>query len=393
MKKVFLFFLFCFIFISACYTPLEDERFQTENYLFEYDLQNAYCTLLSPIAESEDAYYFQPSFDSDYIWYYDKTTGKNGKLCGKPECPHNIPTCNAYASCFGGISWYDGYLYYVQTTPGLNPDGYKMIHRISADGSIHEMLHEFDSEILGSNMQIRFHRGFIYRAQIDSIVIDGTARNIISITQEQLDNENVQTQVIFEKQYDTVVSFFYKILGNKIYILIMQGYENDQQIDLYCYDIMMQSTEHLLDMKDAWYATDLWVDTENVYIAVQQNFVFRVDTYNLSSCEYMIGKSLESIANYPHLGENIIAVSNAVLNEAGPSYVIMDYDGQVLNEGIIPLSDPNASNAGFSYIGCNSNYVFFYWSLLDSKHELYSKIIAIPIDSNQQIIEMCSAYD
>ena len=146
-------------------------------------------------------------------------------------------------------------------------------------------------------------------------------------------------------------------------------------------------------MNDTWYATDLWVDTEKIYIAVQENHIFRVDTYDLSSNEYHIGNALQSIADYPHLGEDVNAVSNTILDKAGPAYAIMNYDGQILNEGVIPLSDPNTTSAGFSYIGCNTDYVFFYWSLLDPHHELYSKVIAIPIDPNQQIIEMCSAYD
>ena len=85
---------------------LLDEKFDTEAYLPGYDMQNSYARY-KVACETEEAYYFKPDQDV-FLYFYDKESGLSGKLCGRPECPHDSPACNAYLDVRFGISYYDG---------------------------------------------------------------------------------------------------------------------------------------------------------------------------------------------------------------------------------------------------------------------------------------------
>lgn len=78
-------------------TYLAESRFDTDEFLGEYDRVNAYCKGAGALDETEDVLYFR-GFFSNYIGYYDKVNEIGGVLCGKPECLHNDKTCNAWVS-------------------------------------------------------------------------------------------------------------------------------------------------------------------------------------------------------------------------------------------------------------------------------------------------------
>ena len=70
--------------------------------------------------------------DASYIIYADNGSDTFIKLCGRPDCTHSTPDCNAYVYQGSDITYKDGYLYVIsgegQTTEScrllrMNPDG------------------------------------------------------------------------------------------------------------------------------------------------------------------------------------------------------------------------------------------------------------------------------
>ena len=48
---------------------------------------------LGPMCETETGWYFQYN---GLLYYIDKESVKTTVLCGKPDCKHADPTCNAW---------------------------------------------------------------------------------------------------------------------------------------------------------------------------------------------------------------------------------------------------------------------------------------------------------
>lgn len=79
--------------------------------------------------------------DSTYIMYSDHGSDTFVKLCGRPDCSHNNPDCNAYVQKGSDISFYNGYLYVVSGEGSDSGDCYLM--RMNPDGSNHVIIFDF----------------------------------------------------------------------------------------------------------------------------------------------------------------------------------------------------------------------------------------------------------
>ncbi len=74
--------------------------------------------------------------DATYIWYADHGSDTFTKLCGRVDCTHDNPDCNAYLYKGSDLSYYQGKLYAV-IGEGYPSEECKLI-RMNPDGSGHE---------------------------------------------------------------------------------------------------------------------------------------------------------------------------------------------------------------------------------------------------------------
>ena len=88
-----------------------------------------YCQAVSP----QGTYFLATAYATDcYILYADHGSDTFVKLCGRPDCTHSSPDCNAYVSNGKKLSFYNGYLYVAAGLMG----GDRLI-RMDPDGSNH----------------------------------------------------------------------------------------------------------------------------------------------------------------------------------------------------------------------------------------------------------------
>lgn len=94
------------------------------------------------------------SNSSSYILYGDNNSDTVIKLCGRADCTHDSPDCNAYAgsTCFA-ISCWDGYLYAVIEESGdLGEDSLKL-YRMNLDGSERVVVLDMDQFALDNDLE------------------------------------------------------------------------------------------------------------------------------------------------------------------------------------------------------------------------------------------------
>ena len=98
---------------------------------------------LTPHAVSPTGIYFFDKTDGDdkFILYADNGSDTFIKLCGRPDCTHSTPDCNAYVFAGSEISYYGGYLYAMSGDGGASEDC--TLIRMNPDGSNHLTVMDF----------------------------------------------------------------------------------------------------------------------------------------------------------------------------------------------------------------------------------------------------------
>ena len=94
-------------------------------------------------AVSPTGIYFFDKTDGDekFIVYADNGSDTFIKLCGRPDCTHSTPDCNAYVFSGCALSYYGGYLYAASGNGGRSEEC-KLI-RMDPDGSNHLTVMDF----------------------------------------------------------------------------------------------------------------------------------------------------------------------------------------------------------------------------------------------------------
>lgn len=94
-------------------------------------------------ASNSAEYNFNPTF----VLYSDYGSDTVIKLCGRADCDHNNPDCNAYIEAGNNIYYYEGYIYAVSgmggTMEGYEGGGCTLI-RMDMDGSNHVTVMDLD---------------------------------------------------------------------------------------------------------------------------------------------------------------------------------------------------------------------------------------------------------
>ncbi|MBQ7915754.1 MAG: hypothetical protein IJ315_03075, partial [Firmicutes bacterium] len=204
------------------YIYLANEKFATDQYLEEYDIQRQFQTLTTGLCETENAFY---SLTDDFIIYIDKQSGYSGVLCGKPECTHGTIDCNGQVYVAAGLTVYDHQLYWVGWEKvEFGQVSHLYLWRMDLDGTNREKVKQMDEELnsmLNGDRFVQIHRGYVYMAGGTSIVNKGIPSESTIVYAESM-NSDEEPIIIINKEHFNEPSPHHRIqlIGNQLYIMI-----------------------------------------------------------------------------------------------------------------------------------------------------------------------------
>ena len=187
---------------------LLDEKFNTEDYLLDFDEQMGFAESKGGIVKKDSVYYMY-SYNTGYLYYYDEVTGTSGKLCGRAECVHDDMTCNAYLGHTMNIQVYDGYIYWL--------DGGHLFYRCDLDGNNRELVRDF--RVVGS-YYFTMHRGYIYLREYRQEIRNGQNVNTLEIKQYELEKNDSEEKIIFRDESTSNTRYMIQFYGNTMYLVI-----------------------------------------------------------------------------------------------------------------------------------------------------------------------------
>ena len=344
--------------------PSQNPLFLSQEYLPEYDMQND-IQRFEWFCETPLLDYFIPG--DGFLWYYDKSVGKLGKLCPRPECTHDDNTCNAFLpGSFkgGGLCYYDGLLYYlsdIQTKDIMKKQQlYCGLYSLSLDGTQRNYVQDVNFSTNGFNGFFRLHRGYIYHGVINTIVAGGESQTRIIIRRQILGDSSAEAEILFEKKVEPNrgCDFFFQISGTTMYLLIEEHLITE---DILQYEDLEACTIDLRDnvckpvgsyhLEDGCLTTDMHEYDGVIYIARYNPFESLADL-TAESINMVTGdwNRICTVPNkygvYPLIGKGIVTGIGvrSETSDAERMIVIADHNGNILSELPVAMTEPQRSN-------------------------------------------------
>ncbi|HIR36662.1 MAG TPA: hypothetical protein IAC91_11305 [Candidatus Faecimorpha stercoravium] len=217
----------CLLCGAACQTEnhLLDEKFDTEEFLPDYDVPMEYAASNGKLTRYQDVYY---AGMGNIAVYYDTVSGVTGAVCGKADCAHDSMACNAYLD-FGnisGIQIYDGKLYWLQGA------GYsRILYRMDLDGNNREQVQILD-DLQGLDPRFAIHRGHIYTTVLKSEVQDRQPYTVLEIKEYVLGQKEQEPHVIYNGKYTGDTRYYCRFYGTHMYVAV----DTDETLESTSYD-------------------------------------------------------------------------------------------------------------------------------------------------------------
>ena len=225
---------------------LTDRIFDTDEYLPEYDADNAFIAPGNPenggICSTDDMiYYFCDRSDGVHgtiqqkkysiLMYRDKATGEGKPLCSKPECAHSDKDCEAYfslsASDLHGLFMYDGKIYW-STDTNVNRTGTDKVDIEKVVTVSGGMFGKDDFYENASTAVAVPHRGYVYYAGRTSVQTGyeagtGNIKRKYTLTVGAAPIDGGEDKfTIFEREVPGGSSCNLRFVGNDVYIMIVE---------------------------------------------------------------------------------------------------------------------------------------------------------------------------
>ena len=245
-----------------------DGIFASEEKLPEYDVQNEYVYPGGMICEYKETIYTVS--DLEYIVFIDEN-GESGELCGKPECMHNVRSCNANVvdGAFG-LRVYEGKLYWVGSDPAEFGVLSMYLWRMDLDGTNREKLKEMQPFDVNTDIIYMIHRGCIYIAGINAKVEDARAMQVVQIYAEPMVGDGI-IEILSKEYLDTSVYCRTKMVGTQMYIMISTIDSSGQYgIELYVWNGQTGKLKTILiEGNIGFSAWDIWIQNGTIYISTR----------------------------------------------------------------------------------------------------------------------------
>ena len=322
---------------------LADPMFDTEDYLPEYDCDNAFFQPFrsAGLIEGEKAFYACDTA-GQYLYYYDKLTAVSGPLCAKPDCTHSDESCDAYIGmlCYS-LSFYDGRLYW------LAKDEQEAYHiclwSMNADGTDRKTVFTLETEAFMQHQpqSVTVHRGYAYFLYKDVKTSGAKTECRVSVEAYSLKDGKDRGTVLFERSDSEIVQCAVRFYGNTMLIGLSASGGEKQTLSLYVLDLKTRNLTEQGNYAVPNGITDLWKAADGTVCAAAFKELYRLNADG--SAETV---SVPALA----LGENTVFG-----NEKGENGqildVISDFQGKRLYAFPRPEGYRALLDASFSFSG------------------------------------------
>lgn len=356
MKKIIMLIIAAFILCSC----------QSESVGVTYDCDNNFQQNIAlKVCADDDTLFFEPDISTN-LWYYDKSSGISGILCGKPECPHTGTDCNSYFNV-SDLSLYGGRLYGVSVTSfpdcciiSANPDGSGRRTELDLSNS------EF-KDMLGdsvSNLRGMFHRGYFYACGTHNTVKDGIIGERVQVFAYPLDGSGGGT--IYESSENTSV----KIIPYGDFLYIVAYSKNGVEICSYSPEDGIAETLYSSELQIS--SPKLWVDGSGIYLGdgSEKAMVYKLDFSSKTLSEYMDFNS-GSDEEYYLYGFSDDFVIGGNMDGIKCLLCLKSYSGEtVLETSFTPPGVLHSELLTTFPCGCDGKYIYLFSKVWSAEHDV-----------------------
>lgn len=362
---------------------LLDEKFNTDEYLPEDDVQKQFMESKGWLQKYNGVYYIY-SYDTKYIYYYDEASRTSGKLCGKGECTHDTSDCNAYNPFIMNIQIYHGYLYWINTEGNL--------YRCDLTGNNREAVQKLSAS---DGCFFLMHRGYVYMYECQGTVQEGQMVNTLIIRQCQLDSKEDMGKIILEEHSTLNTRYHVQIYGNTLY-LVTDRYESmnstEWQRMIRSYHIGSGEWEIIKEETTSGWIRSLYIENGQIQAIehktdmVELRGCVRQIVYNMLTDEEVTTEWIEFEPNKTwstHIMPGyIFMIETAPHTEEGVlKYQLINTDGEVVKEGKAEGLQP-------MYCGADDTGIFvrfMYSEASESGMKTYFKMVRIPYEAESDV--------
>ena len=354
-----------------------------------------YTTFMA--AEAEDTLYFMDGL-GHMIYYVDKATGISGPLCGKPQCPHNGETCNAYLADFTARMFVDGGRLYTVSDYADPWSGKGIpVYSMALDGTDRRTEAYLDSSYLPESLEWPYfllHDGVMYYGGEGRLIENGEEKCYNHICAFPMDGKTEPYDILWEEVPADSMDFSMQFYGDKLYFITdeFNGETNSlRDFRLRCYDVRSGEMQTLYEdlASPLSKATELWVTEDGVYFDRRVNDpvvdvrIFFYD-FQTRTCEYQFSSGIEG----PRVGlaDDLVTGVGTKYNENGAfdlRVVLKDLTGSVLVDDTYTLQlDPQYWDQywGIDFLGRDETQA--YYGLAGGAGSAPNVIIAVALDGS-----------
>lgn len=214
---------------------------------FQQHMKTADWFQLGPMCETETGWYFQYNY---LLYYIDKKSVKTTVLCGKPDCKHADPTCNAWVNT-SSLNYSDGKVFFDNSDNDNGASGLMTLFSMNTDGTSRR-----DVQALQQQKQHEWkpcetiiHRGVVYFNYAGTVYMAPLGSDMSKATKLFGEVKNTEDGVA-----NTGDGIYWKFSAedNKIYFMgnITQS-DRTQKDTLFCYDTNTKEVKQVWQIPDA----------------------------------------------------------------------------------------------------------------------------------------------
>lgn len=322
---------------------------------FQQHMKTADWFQLGPMCETETGWYFQYN---GLLYYIDKESVKTTVLCGKPDCKHADPTCNAWVNT-SSLNYSDGKVFFDNADNDNGASGLMTLFSMNTDGTSRK-----DVQALQQQKQHEWkpceaiiHRGVVYFNYAGAVYMAPLGSDMSKATKLFGEVKNTEDGVA-----NTGDGIYWKFSaeGDKIYFMgnITQS-DRMQKDTLFCYDTQTKEVKQVWQIPDAaevgkWETTGVslirtgtnprgwYIKDGSLYFYLSGNDLWRNDLNDgknerVTAVSEKIPESGFAIFNddnifiindYPDYLESVFGRDNTKAD----TIFMYDYDGNLLKE-------------------------------------------------------------